>query len=347
MPSNIDAVKTLLQRTLNTLAWLYAITLSLWFGLNVWLGDSVWWLALLSAFAPFFFLPLALLLLTGLFYRRRAFWLSGLAPALIFVLLYGRLFLPRQPPPPTTGQPFIIMTFNVWGYSRSARTARAILADGTPDIVALQELTPAMAQVMVEQLGQTYPYRVLDVDNPNRALGVLSRHSLTELDATHLSSPGAQVQILEIQIGDRKFTLYNCRLPSPNILAYWEQGLSLSGKVGNLLQQRRDATRRLLADINTRAGPIIVAGDFNSTDLNAPYALLTARLSDAHRTAGWGFGHTFPAYAGNYRGIPIPTRQMRLDMIFYSEELIALDSYVSSAHGESDHLPVLARLVLQ
>lgn len=347
MSSSANAIKTILHKTLNTLAWLYAITVSFWFGLNMWLDDSVWWLALLSAFAPFFFLPLALLLLTGLFYRRRAFWLSGLAPALIFVLLYGCLFLPQQPPPPTISQPFTIMTFNVWGYSRSARTARVILADGMPDVVALQELTPAMAQVMVEQLGRIYPYRVLDVDNPNRTLGVLSRHPLTELDATHLNGPGAQVQILEIQIGDRKFTLYNCRLPSPNILAYWEQDLSLSGKVGNLLQQRKDATRRLLADIDTRTGPTIVAGDFNSTALNAPYALLTAKLSDAHRAAGWGFGHTFPAYAGNYRGIPIPARQMRLDMIFYSEGLVGLDSYVSSAHGESDHLPVLARLVLQ
>jgi endonuclease/exonuclease/phosphatase family metal-dependent hydrolase len=31
-------------------------------------------------------------------------------------------------------------------------------------------------------------------------------------------------------------------------------------------------------------------------------------------------------------------------MIFYSDELVALDSYVSSTHGASDHMPVLATL---
>lgn len=57
---------------------------------------------------------------------------------------------------------------------------------------------------------------------------------------------------------------------------------------------------------------------------------------------GLGFGHTFPAYAGRYRRIPILPRQMRIDMIFYSQGFVPLRCTVGATHGESDHLPVVA-----
>ncbi len=40
-------------------------------------------------------------------------------------------------------------------------------------------------------------------------------------------------------------------------------------------------------------------------------------------------------------------RQMRLDMIFYTDEFVALSSKVSKAYGESDHLPVVAELAMK
>lgn len=87
-----------------------------------------------------------------------------------------------------------------------------------------------------------------------------------------------------------------------------------------------------------------MAGDFNCTDRSDVYATLAKVLTDAHRAAGWGLGPTYPAYGGHYHGIPIIPRQVRIDMIFHSRELMALRSNVGSTHGESDHLPVTARL---
>lgn len=92
---------------------------------------------------------------------------------------------------------------------------------------------------------------------------------------------------------------------------------------------------------------MIVVGDFNSTDQSEVYQLLGRVLTDAHRAVGWGLGHTFPAYAGSFRGIPILPWQMRIDMIFYSDEFAALRSQVGPTYGESDHLPVLAQLTWQ
>ncbi|MDQ3248737.1 MAG: endonuclease/exonuclease/phosphatase family protein, partial [Chloroflexota bacterium] len=99
-------------------------------------------------------------------------------------------------------------------------------------------------------------------------------------------------------------------------------------------------------DIQTRPGPVIVVGDFNSTDQSDVYQTLTTALTDAHRAAGWGFGHTFPAYAGWWRNLPILTRLVRIDMIFSSAHFRTVHSRVSAMHGESDHLPVVATLEL-
>ena len=115
-------------------------------------------------------------------------------------------------------------------------------------------------------------------------------------------------------------------------------------QVEPVLRKREDLVRRLIVDIGNRAEPVIVAGDLNATDQSDIHRTLTATLTDAHEAAGWGLGHTFPAYGGSWRGIPILPRQMRLDMILYSDDFVALEFATGSHHGESDHLPVAAAL---
>jgi endonuclease/exonuclease/phosphatase family metal-dependent hydrolase len=89
---------------------------------------------------------------------------------------------------------------------------------------------------------------------------------------------------------------------------------------------------------------VIVVGDFNTTDQSEAYAILDQELTDSHRTAGWGFGHTFPTEFGTFREFPIVPRLVRIDMIWHTDAFVALESHVSNSHGESDHLPVLATL---
>jgi len=90
--------------------------------------------------------------------------------------------------------------------------------------------------------------------------------------------------------------------------------------------------------------PVVVVGDFNSTPQSEVYARLSAQLVDVHRTAGWGFGHTFPVHGKDIGGFPRLLPFMRLDMIFHTPELVALHSRVGTYHGDSDHLPVITAL---
>jgi endonuclease/exonuclease/phosphatase (EEP) superfamily protein YafD len=85
-------------------------------------------------------------------------------------------------------------------------------------------------------------------------------------------------------------------------------------------------------------------GDFNTTDQSEAYAILQQTLQDAHRQAGWGFGHTFPSEQLSWHGIPIPGHQVRIDMVWYTADFVALTAAVSERHGESDHSPVVAQL---
>lgn len=336
-----------MKRTLKNLfvvtAWLYAVVVVIWFFLHSWVGDTIWWLALLNSFTPFFFLPLLLLVPACILFKRRFLSVSAIVPALLFVLLYGCQFLPSWPVSKGRGdKPLTIMSFNVWGGSRSKETAWAIVDNGVvPDIVALQELTPDMATVVVEELGDTYPYRVLDPGEQYRGMGILSRYRLAELDSSYLADPNWQVQVVQVEINGGTFTFYNVHPIGTNVLVYLEQGASMAGEVRAGFEARHRLIRWLLGDIQARSTPVIVAGDFNSTEQSDVYTLLTHDLTDAHRAIGWGFGHTFPAYAGSFRGIPIIRRQMRIDMILYSQEFVGVSSRVGSVYGESDHLPLL------
>jgi endonuclease/exonuclease/phosphatase family metal-dependent hydrolase len=319
-------------------------------------------LVIVRAFSPWIVLPLLLLLL-------------------IFVWLYGALFWPRRTALPSADQSFTVMTFNLWWQSTRAETARVPLhnaciqpqearhctegirpgdarADsaldgapdivkppGAPDIVAVQELMPHMAALLERELGCVYPYRVFDVGeemDPPRRLGVLSRYPLTALDAEHLVAPDFRVQLVRVQMPQRSFLLYNIHPRATLIVRYLREEGPLAYKVRKSFAQRNHYFQRLLADIDRRREPVIVVGDFNSTDQGDAYRLMARQLQDAQRTAGWGFGHTFPMHGADLGNLPVPTRLMRLDMIFYSAGLTALACRVGRVHGESDHLPVLA-----
>jgi len=339
-------MKTTIGKACTFIVWLYAASVVLWFLLHAWLGDTVWWLALLNAFAPFLFVPLVLILPIALISRRRALWMGVVPPLAILLFLYAPLFLPAGPGASTgEGKPITIMSFNVWGYSRSRETAHAILDGGPPDIVVLQELAPEMAEVLLEEMGDIYPYHVVSIGARAYGEGVFSRYPLTELDSASLADPHWKVQILRVEVDGRTFILYNVHLQGSQVMAYLEGGASAAREeVERSFRGRAVQSQRLVADVGTRTEPVIVAGDFNSTDQSDAYRILTGSLTDAYRAAGWGFGHTFPAYGGSWHGIPILPRQVRIDMIFYSEEFVALSSEVGASHGESDHLPVMARL---
>jgi vancomycin resistance protein VanJ len=322
-------------------AWTYVSLLAAWFVLHVWLGDRIWWLALVSIFAPYLFSPLALLVPLGLVKPSCRYWTAVLLAVAMFLLEYGQLLDRGAIETVGTADPITVLSFNVWGYSESTETAQAIVSLGTPDVVVLQELSPGMARVLTEELGEVYPHRLLEPKEGADGRGVLSRYPLADV-STSVSLPvGRFAQVVEVEVNGRTLTLYNVHLAPTMVFHYLDVNGSVAEGVYSSFRTREQQVAQLIKIVRSQE-PTIVAGDFNTTDQSDAYSMLARYLKDAHREAGRGFGHTFPAYAGSFRGMPILPRTLRIDMIFYHPELVALDSRVIREHGESDHLPVLA-----
>ncbi len=323
--------------------WLYGAGIVLWFLLHLAVGDRLGWLALVSTFAPYLFWPLPLVLIVTLVAGRRA-WVPMLLAVLVFAIEYGATFdfglLDRRP---VEGEPITILSFNTWGYSESPETAQAIVSSGTPDIVVLQELSGEIAAVIDRDLAGTYPYRLME---PGNRKGILSRYPLT--DANDSLPPDVRwfTQAAEVDVGGRRLTVYNVHLYATTVLSDLAAGRSVADGLAGGAAAREEQAAALAQDVATRAGPVVVAGDLNTTDQSTAYAVLTGHLDDAHRRAGSGFGHTFPAYRGSFHGLPILPRAVRIDMILYSSDLQAVESRVIPEHGESDHNPVWATLIM-
>lgn len=328
---------------LAALSGLYGLGTALLLALGLAPGEALPIVGLFNTMLPALLLP-AVALAIGWLVARRWRLAALTAPAsLALVLGYGALFLPRSGPSPTAPQ-ISVLTFNL----HAERVALAPMVDviraAGADIVALQELSPEAARVFSAELGDVYPYRALHLhpNNPVMGQGVLSRYPLRD-------SVYWQVEMwhqrVTVTTRERDIALYNVHPHIPFVRA--AGGLAFdAGKRG-----------RDIADILERAGrepmPVIMAGDFNTTDRCAHYRWVTENYRDAFREAGWGFGFTFPDFSSPNalpRGLPrvaLPVPLLtRIDYVFYSEHFQAAEALVWPSAGGSDHRPVLARLAI-
>lgn len=323
---------------------LYIALLVGWWGLHLLFGDTVWWLGLVSSFVPLFFAPLFLFVPLALVVRLPLYNSALLLPITFFLFTYGPLFLPKRPPPHVTDPaPITMMTFNMWGGSRTVETVDVIRDNGLPDIVALQETTPQLNKLIEEELGRLYPYRFYEYTLNGRGISTLSRYPLQSIRIATVVDLNCRVFQVDVD-PTHQFLLYNCHPQSSNLLNFLGDGRPMATQISETFRMRRLLSQALADEIVAHHEPTVVVGDFNSTDQSDAYALLQGQLQDAHRQAGWGLGHTFPAYRGRFRRVPFLPRLVRIDMVRYTDDFVALESQVSRSHGESDHNPVLATL---
>ncbi len=348
------------RRPLRTLvAWLagvYTLLLVIYLLLRLLAGDQWWWLALLHNFTPYAFVPALLLLPLALLVRA---W--GSAARLLPVLALGAawfaplwvpdiLAAPRALPRAWFGAAQVgrepdeltVLTFNALPANQRLPEVAAWIRQSGADVVLLQEVTPENKPLLVTALAGTYAYH-------DDALGnqlTLSRFPL--VDAQTIDLGDWYSRRLVINFGGREVAVYNIHLAMPvRTAARFE--LPVSGLLALALQYdetTRNEQMRVLMDIlDTETLPLIAAGDFNTSDGSLIYGELALRLGDAYRTAGWGYGATYPAGVGE-EGLPafLPTL-LRVDYVWYSSAWQPLVAVTGPALG-SDHLPLLARLRL-
>lgn len=289
-----------------------------------------------AVLAILLFLSLPLLLLC-LLVRLWQNALLLLIPVIAFVLTYGLLLLPRGDPTAQVPAPISVLTFNL-----QARTEEDgidefidIITAADADVVGVQELSRDVAAEFHDELADLYPYRALyPQDNPHVGMGLLSRYPILarnfwrnqELEATlgHMR--------VRLDINGRSIIVYNTH-PVPAFS--FERRLNVqphSAEISILLERAAEEN-----------APVLLMGDFNMTPEFDEYVAVTERYQDAFYQAGaMGYGFTFP----NGNQLPLPPI-VRLDYVFYDEHFQALEAFVWSRSGPSDHLPLFARLSLE
>ncbi|MEI7771653.1 MAG: endonuclease/exonuclease/phosphatase family protein [Chloroflexales bacterium] len=328
-------------------AYTYLAALVIWFTTRLCFGDRWWWLFLLNVGAPYLFLPVPLILLGALLIRRGDLGLISGAALGLGLSLYGGLFLPRLPSAHAADGSLTVMTYNTLFHQTDSQAVVATLRASGADIIALQELNAPVAKAIREQLAGEYPYQVLEPQHSASGMGVISRYPLA---STGERLPGRWVgppQVLQVDYVGTDITFVNAHCISINLSPQaWREDLEQAAR-------EREAQAQTLVEFAARRDtPLIIVGDFNTTDQTMAYRTLSGALHDAWRERGFGFGHTFPGpyppsgYSPSRDSWPMPIWLARIDYIFYSDAWRTRSARTGPESGKSDHRPILAELAL-
>ena len=334
----------ILCRWISRISWAYLVLMALWLALHLVVSDRLGYLALVNLLAVYFFLPLPVILLISVIFRRTGLIIGGLMASMVFLYFWGGLFIPSAAKGGDQEPALTVMTYNVLArHNHTQPILETILAE-QPDVVFIQELNTHLAVALQKELRDEYPYQVLEaVDHPS-GIGTISKHPLLDTgESSQLSWMGGP-QVLEMSWQGRTITLVNFHMLAIQHLDS-SQGLSQNFKI-------RAEEAQALVEIAQQRSPAILGGDANSTPLSKAHHILSNRLNDAWRQAGFGLGHTFPGSTipGSDRpkinGWYVPQWLARIDYIFASREWQITSARVARFDGVSDHRGVIATLQL-
>jgi endonuclease/exonuclease/phosphatase (EEP) superfamily protein YafD len=179
-----------------------------------------------------------------------------------------------------------------------------------------------------QELADLYPNQEIHfIYEPGQGQGIISRYPIESLES---SLQRGQAQKVRVETPGGPIQVWNVHLSQP---FRWRRQ---TAQVEELIQA-----------VSEVAEPLIVGGDFNTTDQSEMYRSLSRHLSNAHWEAGWGFGFSYPSPERTLnRDISIPTPLIRIDHLFHNGGLFVQKAKTLSTSGGSDHFPIIAKFSL-
>lgn len=319
------------------------------------LGADRWWFGAFNLYLPQAMWAIPGILLTIFSFKAGRSWVW--VPLLCIVWVVGPIMglcLPLDvPQKPANGLPIRVMTWNVKFGSHDTLAPLAIIYDierNNPDVVLFQDAQGVLDGPVGDYL------RKWNVRADGQYV-IASRLPLSEADVRVSSLPGQKENYLRCQmhIGTEVITLYNVHFESPR------EGLNafrslrrrpryLPAAIQRLednVYVRLKQARALQEVVRKEKGPVIVAGDLNSSDASAVCATLRdAGFHDAFAEGGKGYGYTYGHYLLQNRLPWFRFSWVRIDHIMLSPQLHARRSWAGTWQA-SAHRPVIAELVVK
>lgn len=230
------------------------------------------------------------------------------------------LILPLYFGAPATGdanQPHRLLLLNVNANNGHFDQVRQYIQESNPDIIVLVEVNNRWVQ-QLEPLTAAYPHAVwLPLEN-KFGLIVYSRYELSGSEVRHTEDFPNGFTVARIPVAGKRLTVAGVHPPPPVSPA--------------ATAIRNEQLQDLAAWANEQSGPLLLAGDLNTTSWSPAFARLLeeGQLRDARQ--GFGVCPTWPAR--------IPLMWIPIDHCLVSPGVVIHDHQVGPYLG-SDHCPVI------
>jgi vancomycin resistance protein VanJ len=295
-------------------------------------------LALTEVFAPFLFLPL-LILIPLLFVR--GFTLLRIILACCALVWVVRFMPPLNffPAPEVAAAVELdVMTWNIYGNNPELATVIEELQKRPASVVVLQE-TAGEWLADDDVLKKIYPYQLRYMQGAPGGLVLLSTYPIinySSWDSHRQDWDPTAVLWAELELAPGKTAIVATAHPnSPDTdtcARPWCFDPTLRNNQINRIFEQVD---QLLA----RKKPLILAGDFNTTQWEPTYATLTENLQDTYLKGGLGWGATWRPFVLADHKYPL----LRIDYILASPDVAPLKVNVDCTPRGSDHCIVAGR----
>ncbi len=238
-----------------------------------------------------------------------------------------------------------ILSYNVRGFNKSKelpsntvfKDIKKLIEVEAPDILCIQEVHYRRQNEFPE-----YPYRYLDYIymSGRNIMAIFSKYPILEADLLcfpDTSSLGAYADILK---DNDTIRIYNLHLQSLGItpgrgVIRKSSSEKLYGQLAYSFAKQEEQAKMFLEHSADVPHPIVVCGDFNSTQFSRTYDLIKGDKKDTFIEMGKGFGRTYI-----FHGLPV-----RIDFILADPEFEVI-SHKNFNERYSDHYPVLASVRL-
>lgn len=276
------------------------------------------YLELFSHFRMQYLVVSLLLTLVFVFLKWRNYVLLGLASIAVNAWFVVPWYVPTGAPGPSDSDVRLLHA-NVYVANTNAGPLLALIAEVDPDLLVLQEFTPAW-QSALQPIHSSYPYRVVEPREHPFGIALYSKFPLeatTVIGSVPLGHPDIVATAL---VGGERLHIISSHPMQP---------------LGGSNYGSRNLHLDSVADLAARSPrPMIVVGDLNITMWAYHYQRFeeVSGLRNARR--GFGIQPTWPAWLFPGR-IPI-------DHVLVSDDIWVSD-FESGPNIGSDHLPIVVR----